>query len=477
MIFYKTQSKLKNLKHIKNMKINYLLLLILINTSIVIGQGTQALSPTKIKVDGVAAVVGDYVILESDIDKTLVEMESQGMSTANINRCELLGKLMEDKLYAHNAIQDSLEVKDQEIYDYVDQSIAYFTEQLGSIEKVLEFYKKPDELSFRDELFQINKIQKLSSLMQSNIVDEIEITPEEVRTFFKSIPEAELPTFGTELEISQIVIEPKVTEEEKERIINQLKSFKVDVEERGMSFSSKAVLYSQDPGSRSSGGKYSLHRKKPRMVKEFRDIAFSMQEGQISDPFKTDFGWHIILVEKIRGQEVDVRHILLTPKVDAVQLEDARKLLDTLRTRIVDKEITFEDAAYQFSSEKETRLNGGAIINPTTGDKRFELTKMDPLLYNQIRDLKDGVISVPLLDEDRSGLKKYKILKVTNRFDEHTADYSKDYTKIKDLALKEKKLKAIKKWMEEKIELTYISLNKDFDDCNFNNNWRKTTNL
>ncbi len=474
MIFYKTQSKLKNLKHIKIMKINYLLLLILINTSIVIGQGTQALSPTKIKVDGVAAVVGDYVILESDIDKTLVEMESQGMSTANINRCELLGKLMEDKLYAHNAIQDSLEVKDQEIYDYVDQSIAYFTEQLGSIEKVLEFYKKPDELSFRDELFQINKIQKLSSLMQSNIVDEIEITPEEVRTFFKSIPEAELPTFGTELEISQIVIEPKVTEEEKERIINQLKSFKVDVEERGMSFSSKAVLYSQDPGSRSSGGKYSLHRKKPRMVKEFRDIAFSMQEGQISDPFKTDFGWHIILVEKIRGQEVDVRHILLTPKVDAVQLEDARKLLDTLRTRIVDKEITFEDAAYQFSSEKETRLNGGAIINPTTGDKRFELTKMDPLLYNQIRDLKDGVISVPLLDEDRSGLKKYKILKVTNRFDEHTADYSKDYTKIKDLALKEKKLKAIKKWMEEKIELTYISLNKDFDDCNFNNNWRKT---
>ena len=474
MIFYKTQSKLKNLKHIKVMKINCLLLLILTNTSIVIGQGTQALSPTKIKVDGVAAVVGDYVILESDIDKTLVEMESQGMSTANINRCELLGKLMEDKLYAHNAIQDSLEVKDQEIYDYVDQSIAYFTEQLGSIEKVLEFYKKPDELSFRDELFQINKIQKLSSLMQSNIVDEIEITPEEVRTFFKSIPEAELPTFGTELEISQIVIEPKVTEEEKERIINQLKFFKVDVEERGMSFSSKAVLYSQDPGSRSSGGKYSLHRKKPRMVKEFRDIAFSMQEGQISDPFKTDFGWHIILVEKIRGQEVDVRHILLTPKVDAVQLEDARKLLDTLRTRIVDKEITFEDAAYQFSSEKETRLNGGAIINPTTGDKRFELTKMDPLLYNQIRDLKDGVISVPLLDEDRSGLKKYKILKVTNRFDEHTADYSKDYTKIKDLALKEKKLKAIKKWMEEKIELTYISLNKDFDDCNFNNNWRKT---
>ena len=139
----------------------------------------------------------------------------------------------------------------------------------------------------------------------------------------------------------------------------------------------------------------------------------------------------------------------------------------------LDKEISLEVAALQFSSEKETRLNGGAIINPSTGDRRFELTKMDPVLYNQIRDLNDDEISVPLLDEDRSGLKKYKILKVTNRYDEHVADYSKDYVKIKELALKEKKLKAIKKWMEEKIELTFVSLNKDYYSCQFSNNWPK----
>lgn len=473
MIFYRMPLNTKNLRHTNKLLNSYLTVIYLLITSSLIAQGSESVKSQRIKVDGVSSVVGDYVILESDIDKTIVEMESQGMSIKNVSRCELLGKLMEDKLYAHHAIQDSLEVTDQEIYDYVDQSIAYFTEQLGTIEKVLEFYKKPDELSFRDELFQINKVQKLSSMMQSKIVSEIEITPEEVRNFFKQIPDNDLPTFGTELEISQIVLEPKVSEEEKNRIINQLKSFKIDVEELGMSFSSKAVLYSQDPGSRSSGGKYSLHRKKPRMVKEFRDIAFSMQEGQISDPFKTDFGWHILMVEKIRGQEVDVRHILLTPKVDQEQLEEARNLLDTLRTRILGEEISFKEAAYQFSSEKETRLNGGAIINPTTGDKRFELTKMDPLLYNQIRELKDSEISVPLLDEDRSGLKKYKILKVTNRYDEHAADYSKDYIKIKELALKEKKLNAIKKWMKDKIELTYISLNKDFDDCQFTNNWRK----
>ena len=457
------------MKHIKSVFV----FLLFFSTCSLLAQGNSILELNRIKVDGISAVVGDYVILDSDIDKAIVEMESQGMSTKNISRCELLGKLMEDKLYAHHAVQDSLEIRDEEIYDYVDQSIAYFTEQLGSIEKVLEFYKKPDELSFREDLYQINKVQKLSSMMQSKIIEEVEITPEEVRSFFQSIPKKDLPTFGTELEISQIVLEPKVSEQEKKRIIDQLRSFKADVEEKGLSFASKAILYSQDPGSRAKGGKYTLHRKKPRMVKEFRDIAFSMQEGQVSEPFKTDFGWHIIMVDRIRGQELDVRHILLTPKVSKKQLDDSKDLLDTLRTRILDKEISFSDAAFQFSSESETRFNGGVIINPSTGDKKFELTKMDPVLYNQIRDLNDDEISVPLLDEDKSGLNKYKILKVTNRFEEHLADYSQDFVKIKELALKEKQIKTIKKWMSRKISLTYVSLNKYFNNCEFNNNWRK----
>ena len=425
----------------------------------------------RIKIDGVSSVIGDYVILDSDIDKMMIEIESQGVSTKSITRCELLGKLMEDKLYAHHAIQDSIEVSDQEVYDYVDQSISYFIDQLGSIEKVLNFYKKSSEISFRQELFEINKTQRLSSLMQSGIVDDVEITPEEVRQFFESIPEIELPVFGTELEISQIVIQPKVSEQEEKRIINQLLSFKSDVEERGLSFSSKAILYSQDPGSRSNGGKYTLNRKRPRMVKEFRDVAFALQEGEISEPFKTDFGWHILVVDKIRGQEIEIKHILLTPKIDASDLDNARAMIDTLRTRINDGEISFEAAAYQFSNEKETRLNGGALINPATGDKRFELTKMDPLLYNQVRELKDNEISSPFLEEDRSGLKKYKILKVTNRYDEHKANYSRDYTKIKDLALKEKQVSRIKEWMDEKIESTYININTDYKNCNFKNKW------
>jgi len=427
----------------------------------------------RIKLDGVVSVVGDYVILDSDIDKTIADMESQGIPTKGVTRCDLLGKLMEDKLYAHHAIQDSLEVSDAEIYSYVDQSIEYFTEQLGSLEKVLEFYKKTDELSFREELFQINKVQKLSQMMQADIVEKVEVTPEEVRQFFDSIPEEDLPIFGTEIEIAQIVVEPLVTEEEKKRIIDQLNGFKNDVEEKGLSFGSKAILYSQDPGSRANGGKYTLHRKRPRMVKEFRDVAFSLEEGEVSSPFKTEFGWHILTVDKIRGQQVDIRHILLTPNTDASKLAESKKVLDSLRKRILDKEIEFADAAFNFSSEKETRNNGGKLVNPVTGDTRFELTKMDPQLYSQIKNLKEGEISLPLLEADRSGAQKYKILQVVKRYNEHQANYSKDYAKIKDLALKDKQVRTIKKWMKEKITDNYVNVNRSFRSCDFSDNWLK----
>ena len=459
--------KQKSLKFTRSLSLFFLPLFVL-------AQNPTTDSNGRVKLDGVIAVVGDYVILDSDIDKTIADMKSQGIPTQNITRCELLGKLMEDKLYAHHAVQDSLEVTDAEIYDYVDQSINYFTEQLGSLEKVLAFYNKTDELSFREELFNINKIQKLSQLMQADIIDKVEITPEEVREFYDAIPENDLPIFGTELEIAQIVIEPSVKEEERQRVINQLKGFKNDVEEKGLSFASKAILYSQDPGSRASGGKYTLHRKRPRMAKEFRDMAFSLEEGEVSAPFKTDFGWHILTVDEIRGQEVDIRHILLIPEVDNSTLADTKKILDTLRKRITDNEIDFATAAFNFSFEKETRNNGGKIINPVTGDTRFELTKMDPELYNQVKSLNENEISMPLLTVERGGKKKYKLLKVVNRYEEHLANYSKDYTKIKELALKDKQVRTIQKWMKEKIEDTFVNVNRSFGDCSFSYNWKKS---
>ena len=440
----------------------------------VIGFSQDSIKTEKrLKIDGVSAVVGDYVILESDVDKAYIELESQGVSTAEVSRCNLLGKLMEDKLYAHHAEQDSIEVSNDDINNYVEQTIDYFVSQFGDIEKALEFYKKKDEQSFRAELFEVNRIQQLSQRMQSKIVEDVEVTPDEVKVFFNSIPKDDLPIFGSELEVAQIVIKPKVSPAEEKRIIEQLETMRNDVLENGSSFSSKAILYSQDPGSRSRGGRYTLDRKRPQMVKEFREQAYRLQEGEISQPFKTDFGWHIVMVDKIRGRMLDVRHVLLVPTVSNAALGEAQNQLKLIKKRIDDGEISFADAARELSDDQITRANGGVLINPATGDTRFELTKLDPQLYNQILKLEDNEISIPLLEEDRSGNKSYKIVMVTNRFNEHIADYAQDYVRIKDLALKEKQLKVIEEWMTEKIADTYISVNRDNQSCDFANNWLK----
>jgi peptidyl-prolyl cis-trans isomerase SurA len=380
---------------------------------------------------------------------------------------------MEDKLYAHHAEQDSIEVSSDDINNYVDQTIDYFVNQFGDIEKVLEFYKKKDEQIFRTELFEVNRIQQLSQKMQSKIVEDVEVTPDEVKVFFNSIPKEDLPIFGSELEVAQIVIKPKVSNEEEKRIVEQLESMRNDVLENGSSFSSKAILYSEDPGSRSRGGRYTLDRKRPQMVKEFREQAYRLQEGEISQPFKTDFGWHIVTVDKIRGRMLDVRHVLLVPTVSNTALGVAQNQLKLIKKRIDEGEISFAEAAREFSDDQITRANGGVLINPATGDTRFELTKLDPQLYNQILKLEDNEISIPLLEQDRSGNKTYKIVMVTNRFNEHIADYAQDYVRIKDLALKEKQLKLIEQWMSEKISDTYISVNRDNQSCDFANNWLK----
>jgi len=427
----------------------------------------------RIKLDGIAAVVGDYVILDSDIEKTLIDLKSQGASTEDITHCGLLGKLMEDRLYANQAVQDSILVSDDEVNATGDRQLQSLVQQIGSMDKVLKYYKKEDEASFREELYKINKLRMLSERMQQDIIKEIEITPEEVRQFFNKIPEDERPVFGAELEIAQITKEPEPSEEEKQKVIDKLNQIKADVEDNDASFSVKAILYSQDPGSKSKGGFYSI-TKDTGFDKTFKDVAFSLKEGEVSEPFETVFGFHIIYIEKVRGQELDLRHILVQPEISQSVLDEAKAELDSIRKKIINEEFTFAEAALNFSDEKETKFDGGLLRNPVNFDSKFELTKMDPTLYNQVQNLKDNEITYPVLEQDpRGGAPKYKILKITNRYDEHVADFSKDYTKIQELALTEKKYNAIKKWMNKHIEDTYISVNDENKDCDFANNWVK----
>jgi peptidyl-prolyl cis-trans isomerase SurA len=429
---------------------------------------------TRIKADGVAAVVGEFIILESDLDREIAQLKAQGADLEGVGRCELFGSLLEGKLYAHQAIQDSVLVNELYIQGLVDQQIQGILAQTkGDMAGLLKFYKKDNEQALRDQMYEINKNSYLAQEMQTKVTSDIEVTPEEVRQFFNDIPDDERPTFGTELKLAQIVVIPEVTEESKQAVIDKLNGFKKDVEENGASFTTKVLFYTDDKLSKPTGGKYTLNRKQPRMVKEFRDVAFSMQEGEISAPFETDFGYHIILLEKIRGQEYDVRHILLRPELTQDAVQKAKDEIDEVRVKIADGTLTFAEAAREFSDEKETKFEGGQLINPTTQDFNFELTRMDTELYTQIQDLKDGEISEVLQDEDRINRIKFKILTVTDRIDDHKADFARDYLKIKGLALQDKQIKAVEKWQKETIKETYIKINGEYRECDFQSNWLK----
>ena len=399
-----------------------------------------------------------------------MEFEQNGVDVNSIDRCQMIGKLMEDKLYVHHAIQDSIIISDAEIKPEVDQLMAYMVDQVGSVEKVVNYYRKSNETELRADLMKARKEIRLTERMQENIVSSITITPEEVRTFFFSIPVDERPIFSAELEVSQLVVEPEVTEKARQDAINRLKSIRTDIVDNGSSFATKAVLYSKD-GTRSKGGVIEGVRKDSPMAKEFKDMAFSLQEGEVSEPFETEFGFHLLKVDKVRGQQVDVRHIIIFPEVSQSIVNEARKKIDTIRQSILDNKIPFAEAAKLYSDDKETRNNGGLLVNPQTLDTRFDLTKMDPTLSAQVYNVKKGEITKVYTDSDRTGKSIFKILTVTNRHEEHVADYVKDYEKVHELALKEKQLRAIEDWQEEKIKETYIKISSDYKDCNFTNNW------
>nr|WP_317039991.1 peptidylprolyl isomerase [Gillisia sp. Hel1_33_143] len=426
----------------------------------------------KYKVDGIAAVVGEYVVLDSDVDMMLKDLKSQGVSTADVTDCQLIGSLLENKLYAHHAVQDSIIIADSEISSYVDQQINQLVGQTGSMEKVLKFYKRDSEADFRKELFEINKQRELSNRMQKNIIDDVEITPEEVRSYFEKIDVEERPIFGDEVEISQIIIKPEIPQSEKQKVIDRLAQFREDVIDNDASFATKAVLYSQDPGSSRDGGRMVISRKDP-LDKDFKDTAFSLQEGEVSEPFESAFGYHIIKVDKVLGQNLEIRHILLIPDVTNATVEAAKSEIDSIRTQVKDGKLKFAIAAKRFSDEEETAANNGKLINPTSGDTRFEQTKIDPEIYDQVVNLQEGDVSLVLTDQDRTGRVFYKLITVDKRYKEHKAEFAKDYLKIKELALRDKRIDVIEEWQKEKIADTYVKINGKYRSCDYASDWLK----
>lgn len=429
----------------------------------------------KKRIDGVIAVVGENFILESDIEQGYIQAKASGVDVSDKSKCYFLNILLESKLMAHHAIQDSLVVTDVEVNAFIDTQADRMVENFGSMENTLKAYNKKSYEDFRAYFFDIVRTNKLAEAMQNEIVKDIQISPEEVRRFYNGIPKDELPVVGQEVELAEIIIKPEISKAEKQKVIDRLNEIRNDVIQYGSSFHNKAIAYSEDTGSVSTGGLMTM-TKKDGFVKEFKEVAFSLREGEISTPFETEFGYHIIYLEKIEGPKLTLRHILITPKASAEAVVEAKEKIEKIRNSILNKEMTFAEAALTVSDKKENRLNGGLVTNPSTGDSKFEINRIeDPVFYSMVSNLDVNEISLPKFVADRPGSSGdyYRIIQVTDKFEEHPADYTLDYMKIREVALRNKKKEAVDKWVESVIEDTYIKIADDYKNCELSTNWIK----
>jgi len=431
---------------------------------------TEVNAQQRIKIDGVAAVVGDKIILDSDITKYKQEIESRVEGNKNFNDCNIMEDIMIQKLLGHHAVIDSIVVSDSEVSSGVERTLAHFKSQMGDMNKVVDLYGFDDLQDLTDELSRIEKENLLIKRERESIVKDVVVTPEEVRFFYNDLKtQGDLPSFGIEVELSQITIKAKPTEQAVKSVVEKLNSIKKDIE-NGYSMRLKAILYSEDPGVAQNGGKYTITRQS-QFVKEFKEAAFSLEEGEVSEPFKSQFGYHILQVEKVRGLQRDVRHLLIQPKIENEKLIAAKEKLESVKLEILARTITFEEAVVKYSDDEATNLNKGKLVNPYTNDSKFDLNKMDPKLFAQVDKLKQDAITTPFFEENREGEKMYKIVKVTKRVDAHTADLVKDYVKIQELALQKKEQETLEKWYNNHIKDTYLKLSEVYKKCNFKYNW------
>ena len=445
-----------------------------ISLSLFIMFTTANLFAQKVKIDGVAVVVGKNIVLDSDIEKFKQEVELRSEGKIKISNCEMLEELMQQKLLAHHAVVDSVTVSKSEIDSRVDRSIQFFTQEYGSVDKVVAAYGFNDIDDLKKELSRVQKENALIEREQAKVTEDVDVTPEEVRLYFNGLKQKEeLPEFPAEVELAQIVIKAEPTEEENKRVIDKLTEIRRQIIEDGASFKLKAIINSDEPNVGQTGGFLGPVTKETQFIKEFKEVVFTLDEGQISEPFKTDFGYHIVLLHKIKGKAREVSHILIMPQVTDEKLKETKDQLEKVRQELVDGKITFEEAVKKYSQDEDTKNSDGLYINPYTGEPTWELTRMDPALYGRINELQTGEYSEVFYEETNTQKKMYMLILMKNRTNTHTADLVKDYVKVQQLALAKKKEETIEKWSKEKILETYIKLGEDYKKCTFKANWKK----
>ena len=416
-------------------------------------------------IDGIVAVVGANVIYQSDIENQYLQMKAQGyLSSSPSLKCEIFEDLLTQKLFLNQALVDSIEVTESEVENELDRRLKVFISQIGSEERLEAYYNKSMyeiKTDFRD----IIREQLLTQKMQRQLVDEISITPSEVRAYVKKLPSDSLPDVPLQYELRQVVRTPKIEESEifnvKDRLLN-LRKRVLD----GENFATLAVLYSEDKGSAIRGGDLG-NVSRGDVVKEFADAAFSLKQNQVSNIVETEFGYHIIQLVDRRGEQIHVRHILMKPKSSPEAAAKAQNFLDSLAIRLRSDSLDFVTAAVYLSDDTDTRLNGGMMVNPNTGGARFEEGEIDPATLFAIRDLKEGEISNAFRTTNEKGKDVFKIVKVEKIIPPHKANITSDYSLLQNMALNDKKTRIIQEWIADKQKSTYMKVDESMKSCPF----------
>ncbi|NOY51334.1 MAG: peptidylprolyl isomerase [Chlorobi bacterium] len=420
-------------------------------------------------IDQVVAVVGKNVILESDIENQYLNYRMQGgiSGTSSEVRCKILEEQLFQKLMVSQAEVDSIEVNDAQVEGEMERRLQMFITQFGTQEKMEAYYNKTIP-EIKKELHDIIKEQMIAQKVQGDIVADVTVTPSEIRSYFKSIPEDSIPQIPTEYQIAQIVKNPPISIGEKIRVKEKLLDLRSRIL-KGESFSTMAILYSEDPGSAKKGGELGFYGR-GQLYPEFEAIAFKLKEGEISNIVESEAGYHIIQMIERKGDYINVRHILLIPKVSPADLLKARTLLDSLAQLIRSDSISFKDAVEKFS-DADNKNNGGLLVNTYTGSTIFEAEQLDPQISFVIEKMKVGEISnpVPLKTEDKEDA--YQIVLLKKKTKPHKANLKDDYSKIQAWAEARKKQKVIDDWINEKAKETYVRIIDQYKGCSLNHSW------
>lgn len=429
---------------------------------------TQAQTP--IVLDQIVAVIGDEMIKQSDIENQALQMKQFGAKESEIEPCKIFEDMLFQKLLVHQSRIDSLNVSDSEIDGEINRRIEMFVGETGSLQKLETFYGKT-ELEIKTEWRPLIKEQILAQRVQSSIVGNIEVSPNEIRKFFTNLNPDSIPTIPLQYEYAQIVIKPVLSDTEEIEIKKKLEEIRQRAM-KGENFSKLAVLYSDDSESAKMGGLLGDYISRGELVPEFAAAAFRLKEGEVSRIVKTSYGYHIIQMIELKGEKAKLKHILLRPKPSNATIQQAGKKADSVYTLLRDT-LKFERAAVLYSADEKTKYNAGKYINPYTNSSKFEVQMIEPTVLHTIKNLQVGQITEPILTYDESGMQVYKIFKLISVTPEHKATLLDDYQTIKEMALKEKKQKVISQWITNKQESTYIKLpDSKYSSCTFKYAWR-----